>query len=253
MPQRGVAAPGQSCSGLGGQLPGAGAVVELLAGVDEQGPDVEALGGEVDRLLHVGHGQGDVLEDLLHEGEAPHALRGRQLHEGHIEGQQPPEEVAEERVVAIGDHELDDPEDGSSVPEDVVPDGDELLAGLSLVAVALDVLVPPGLVPPGEGIDAGGARRPAVVEVTDGENATVLGKERGLAEGGDLRRRVERAAALADLPHEVLLALDRDVLEADVGLDGDDLQLQRGEHAQGPVAPGQRAEKVRVGAVLGDA
>mmetsp|Transcript_52494 Transcript_52494/g.145566 ORF Transcript_52494/g.145566 Transcript_52494/m.145566 type:complete len:258 (-) Transcript_52494:969-1742(-) len=137
------------------QLPSNGSMVKLFAGVDEQGPHIKALGCQVHCLLHVSHGQGYVLEDLLHEGEPPDTLCRRELHKGHIQGQQPPKEVAEKWVVPVRDHELDHPEDGACVPQDVVPYRHELFSRLAPLCVAFHVLVPPGLVPPCEGVHLG--------------------------------------------------------------------------------------------------
>ena len=47
--------------------------------------------------------------------------RGGELHERRLRRQHPAEEEEEERVVAEGDHGLDDPEDGLVVSEQVFP------------------------------------------------------------------------------------------------------------------------------------
>mmetsp|Transcript_37337 Transcript_37337/g.79335 ORF Transcript_37337/g.79335 Transcript_37337/m.79335 type:complete len:284 (+) Transcript_37337:766-1617(+) len=157
-------------------------------------------------------------------------------------------------MVPIGHHDLDDPEDRSCVPEQIIFHRHQLLPRLIAVAEALDVLEPPRLVPTRQIVHwrEGFALVLAVIEVRQGEHGFVCGEESRLHEGGNLFVGVQGAAMLSDGCTDVVETCDREVAQAHVPLDREHLHCEADERAQGAVGPGQRVEKVRVRTVCSD-
>ena len=142
---------------------GTGRVAEQTAGhrsvdVGAQPQGVDAVVLLVAHVQHFAHPIGrdeEVLSDVRALGELPGVLRLAQLQEADLGGHQPPQQVAEDGVVADGDHHFHLPEQGAGVAVVVVPEGDVLHDGLPLLHLGQHVPhvdVEPGLVPAGQDV-----------------------------------------------------------------------------------------------------
>jgi hypothetical protein len=86
-------------------------------GIDEDRVSVKETFGNVDLFFETVDGEDDVLEDLLREGHGSDPRRRCELEEGGFGWEEPTEEEAEDGMVPKRNHALNNPENGTVVPE----------------------------------------------------------------------------------------------------------------------------------------
>ena len=177
---------------------GTGWVAEQAAGhrsvdVGTQPQGVDAIVLLVAHVQNLGHPIGrdeEVLSHVSALGELPSVFRLTELQEADLGRHQPSQQVAEDGVVANGDHHFHLPEQRAGVTVVVVAKGDVLHDGLALLHLGQhipNVDVEPGLVPAGQDVALRSGSIGGVAKVGRHDHRFGLGIDKTLDKGWDGR------------------------------------------------------------------